>query len=153
MVYRLRSESMSIVLFIVFLIITIISFSIDDETAFLPTLLLIGSLILIVVSAVYVVDGRVIDTKIAMYQEENKAIETQMDVLVDKYMDYESKTLGDLKGESSITLVSLYPELKSDELVKQQIKVYTDNNDKIKQLKESKINTSTWKWWLYFGGK
>lgn len=144
---------MSIVLFIVFLIITIISFSIDDETAFLPTLLLIGSLILIVVSAVYVVDGRVIDTKIAMYQEENKAIETQMDVLVDKYMDYESKTLGDLKGESSITLVSLYPELKSDELVKQQIKVYTDNNDKIKQLKESKINTSTWKWWLYFGGK
>lgn len=143
---------MSIVLFIVFLIITIISFCIDDETAFLPTLLLIGSLILIVVSAVYVVDGRVIDTKIAMYQEENKAIETQMDILVDKYMDYESKTLGDLKGESSITLVSLYPELKSDELVNQQIKVYTDNNDKIKRLKEDKINTSTWKWWLYFGG-
>ena len=144
---------MSIVLFIVFLIITIISISIDDEVAFIPMLLLIGSLILIVVSAVYVVDGRVIDNKIAMYQEENKAIETQMDVLVDKYMDYESKTFGDLKGESSITLVSLYPELKSDELVKQQIMVYTDNNDKIKQLKEKKINISTWKWWLYFGGK
>ena len=142
---------MSIVLVIVFLIITILAISIDGEIGIFPLLLLIGSIVLLVVSGVNVVNGRVIDSKIAMYQEENKAIETQMDVLVDKYMDYESKTLGDLKGNSSITLVSLYPELKSDELVKQQIKVYTDNNDKIKLLKEEKINISIWKWWLYFG--
>ena len=143
---------MSIVLFIAFLIVTIVAFTIDEETSFFPMLLLVGSIVLIAVSAFCVINGRVIDSKITMYQEENKAIETQMDVLVDKYMDYESKTLGDVKGESSITLVSLYPELKSDELVKQQIQVYTENNDKIKQLKEEKINVSVWKWWLYFGG-
>ena len=59
---------------------------------------------------------------------------------------------GELKGESSITLVSLYPELKADTLVTKQIEVYIDNNKKIKNLKEKKINLSVKKWWLYFGG-
>ena len=70
--------------------------------------------------------------KIAMYQEENTNIETQIDELVENYMSYESETLKEFKVESSITLVSLYPELKADELVKTQIETYTSNNTKIK---------------------
>lgn len=54
--------------------------------------------------------------------------------------------------ESSITLVSLYPELKSDELVKKQIAVYQENNKKIINLKEKQIDANVAKWWLYFGG-
>ena len=53
--------------------------------------------------------------------------------------------------ESSITLVSLYPELKSDELVKKQIAVYQENNKKIINLKEKQIDANVAKWWLYFG--
>ena len=142
---------MALLLFIIFFIITILVACGDDEAAFAPGLIMFGSLVLVVISIFYVVDGRVIDNKIAMYQEENTKIETQMDILVERYMDYESETFGELKGESSITLVSLYPELKADELVKQQVEVYTSNNKKIKELKEQKINISVWKWWLYFG--
>ncbi len=92
-----------------------------------------------------------IDEKIAMYEEENGKIEAQMDVLVEKYMKYEQETFLDFKAEeSSITLVALIPDLKSDELVKTQINVYINNNAKIKELKEDKINMQTKRWILFF---
>lgn len=96
-------------------------------------------------------DGAVIDEKIAMYKKENTKIENQMDVLVSQYMKFETDTYGELKNESSITLVSLYPDLKSDELVKKQIEVYESNNKEIREMKEKKINLKVLKWWLYFG--
>ena len=95
--------------------------------------------------------GAVIDEKIAMYKKENTKIENQMDVLVSQYMKFETDTYGELKNESSITLVSLYPDLKSDELVKKQIEVYESNNKEIREMKEKKINLKVLKWWLYFG--
>lgn len=102
--------------------------------------------------AVEVKELSVIDDKIAMYQEENNTIETQMDELVAQYMKYESDTLAEFKNESSIALVSLYPELKSDTLVQQQLDVYVANNNQIKALKLQKVSGSVSKWWLYFGG-
>lgn len=74
-----------------------------------------------------------------------------MDVLVSQYMKFETDTYGKLKNESSITLVSLYSDLKSDELVKKQIEVYETNNKEIRKMKEEKINLKVAKWWLYFG--
>lgn len=101
---------------------------------------------------VLVSNGRTIDEKITMYQEENSKIEKQLDTLVSNYMNYESNTYEKFKSESSITLVSMYPELKSDKLVEEQISVYEENNKKIRELKEDKINLKVKKWWLYFGG-
>ena len=48
---------------------------------------------------------------------------------------------------------SMCPELKSDKLVEEQISVYEENNKKIRELKEDKINLKVKKWWLYFGGR
>lgn len=110
------------------------------------------SLFLVVFNGVDVVKGRTYDKKIEMYQEENKKIENQIDLVVQKYMTHEDETFKKAKSESSMTLVSLYPELKSDSLVKEQIKIYNKNNSKIKELKESQIDVTTAKWWLYFGG-
>lgn len=101
---------------------------------------------------VLVSNGRTIDEKITMYQEENNKIEKQLDTLVSNYMNYESNTYEKFKSESSVTLVSMYPELKSDKLVEEQISVYEENNKKIRELKEDKINLKVKKWWLYFGG-
>lgn len=92
-----------------------------------------------------------IDARIDMYQEENTKIEEQISAAVKQYQDYETDIFEDLKPESSITLVSLYPELKSDSLVQKQLEVYLANNEKIKSLKEEKINGRVTKWWGYFG--
>ncbi len=95
--------------------------------------------------------GHTIDDKISMYQEENATIEENINTVVKNYMEYESKTFENLKDDDAINLVSLFPELKSDTLVSQQIEVYIANNEKIKELKEDKINLSKAKFNLYFG--
>lgn len=121
-------------------------------------IMMIISIILIVVACIIEIgisfclaDSIKAEEKIAMYQEENSKIESQINELVEKYMDYESETLSDFKPESSITLVSLYPELKSDTLVQTQITTYTENNNIIKELKEMLIDRSVYRWMLYFG--
>lgn len=143
---------MTILLFFVFLGFTILAIlAYAEELACIP---LLGAFVCLLVSiglCIYVTGGSVIDKKIAMYQKENTKIENQMDVLVSQYMKFETDTYGELKNESPITLVSLYPDLKSDELVKKQIEVYETNNKEIRDMKEKKINLKVAKWWLYFG--
>lgn len=95
--------------------------------------------------------GRTINQRIEMYQEQNNKIEEDISVLVENYMNYESETFKECSSDSSITLVSLYPELKSDALVEQQCNLYVENNKKIMELKEEQINLTVKKWWLYFG--
>lgn len=98
-------------------------------------------------------DGRVLDKKIAMYEEENVNIEEQIAEVVEQYQKYETEIFTEVTPESSMTLVALYPELKSDALVQSQIEVYTANNEKIKELRAKEISYQNWLWWLYFGGK
>jgi len=113
------------------------------------------SFIAIFVMSIFIIgtyaEGYTAKHKIEMYQEENTKIETQINVLVKEYMNYEQETFAEFKSESTMTLVSLFPELKSDELVQQQMKVYVENNNKIKALKESLIDLKLAKWLLYFG--
>jgi hypothetical protein len=96
--------------------------------------------------------GSVLDEKIKMYSNENKKIEQSISETVNNYQKYESEVFEKCTNKNSIELVSLYPELKADKLVKKQIDTYISNNNKIKELKENKINLKVEKWWLYFGG-
>ena len=91
----------------------------------------------------------VVDNKIAMYQEENKKIEKEITSVVNSYKDYEKEVISNT-GQM-VTILIKFPELKSNELVKKQLDVYLNNNDKIKSLKEEKIDYQVSKWWLYFG--
>lgn len=140
----------------VFIVGIILDWHIDEDIAFGMELFGgLGALIMLIVViglGVSVSKLNVIDDKIAMYQEENTRIEEQIAAVVEGYQDYESDIIKSVSPESSITLVSLYPELKADELVKSQIEIYTKNNEKIKSLKEKKISGSVTRWWLYFGG-
>lgn len=108
----------------------------------IPLLVLVGLLI----------NTRAVDQKIELYVQQNKEIESKVENAVKQYMEHENKTFTGLKtDESYITLVSLYPELKSDELIKEEIKLYEKNNKKIISLKEENINKTIYKWWIYFG--
>ncbi|MCL1789884.1 MAG: hypothetical protein FWG40_00745 [Peptococcaceae bacterium] len=91
-----------------------------------------------------------ISQEIEMYQSENANIESNIDAAVEVYMQHEKDTFGELKP-SAITLATIYPELKSNELVQQQIQLHMDNNQKIKDLKTREIGVSRLRWLLYFG--
>lgn len=101
---------------------------------------------------IHVTEGRIIDEKIALYEEENIKIEEQVATVVESYMSYEQETFDKVSIDGDPTfVVSLFPELKSDELVNSQIQLYQSNNSAIKQLKAKKLNIELCKWWLYFG--
>lgn len=123
----------------------------DDDLSFALGILWVIDLIILALCTVWLIYGRTIDEKIDMYTEENTKIENSIDELVSNYMEFESDTFKDITVDSAITLVSLYPELKSDELVKIQIETYQANNEKIKALREAKIDLVAEKWWVYFG--
>lgn len=112
----------------------------------------IGLIIAICCLITKVATESVIDSRIAMYQEENANIEQDINIIIKGYLEHEHDTFGDLKTEeSSITLITLFPELKSDAFVQQQLEIYAVNNVKIKSLKEDKIDIAKLKWILYFG--
>lgn len=115
----------------------------------IPILIVIVIALLIVTGLI--VECRVIDNKIKLYEKQNKNIEEKIEVVVKQYMNYETDTFKELKSDSYITLVNLYPELKSDKMVQQQIDLYTENNEYITELKSQKINKTIYKWWIYFG--
>ena len=133
----------------------IISEKTESDTAFV-CLLFSGisfgiSLIATIVLGVNVSQLSVLDTQIEMYQEENTQIEQQIANVVCQYQQYETEIFTTVAPEDSISLVALYPELKSNTLVQKQIDVYVANNEKIKALKEKQINGRVLRWWLYFG--
>lgn len=99
----------------------------------------------------FLIQGRTLDDKIAMYEQENAAIEQSVDVLVKDYYKHESDTYSSLKPENAVLFASAYPELQSNELATKQLEIYVDNNNKIKELKEDQINLSKNRFWLYFG--
>ena len=94
----------------------------------------------------------VIDDRITMYEEENTRIEQQIADVVEQYQKYETDIFREVAPESAVTMVSLYPELKSDSLVQAQIEVYTENNKTIRDLRDKQIKGNVYRWWLYFGG-
>ena len=154
---------MLIVLFIISLIFILISyFCIKADDGEIDILFVIGTTIsLIGIISIFIIlvavisctieisKSTVVDNKIAMYQEENKKIEKEITSVVNSYKDYEKEVISNT-GEMATILVR-FPELKSNKLVSKQIQVYVDNNNKIKELKEEKINNSIYKWWLYLG--
>ena len=137
---------------------TILYCKLDDDKDFIGTSLQITGAIIIMISAIAsiilfisVINRVGIDKEIAMYEEENTKIEQQIADVVTQYQEYEAGIFTEVAPESAMTLVALYPELKSDTLVQSQIEVYADNNKQIKELKCKAINASVIRWWLYFG--
>lgn len=134
-----------------------IVFDSDNDWEFFPAVIsssfIVVSLISVAILSINVSNLSTIDQKIEMYEQENTKIEQQIETAVTAYQQHEKDVFTSVKPNSYMQLVSLYPELKSDTLVKAQIKTYQSNNKKIKELKEKAINGNVVRWWLYFGHK
>lgn len=119
--------------------------------ATVAALLFVAGVVAAFVLAIQVGTASVIDERIQMYTEENAKIEEQIAAVVSQYQGYEHDIFTEVAPDSSVALVALYPDLKSDILVQSQIEIYLNNNEKIKQLKDEAILVSVYRWWLYFG--
>ena len=145
---------MFILLFVIavaLIVLTVLNKDLADGFGILGGLIGFIALIGIFVNIGFLVYGRTLDDKIAMYEQENTAIEQSVDVLVKDYYKHEFDTYSSLKPENAVLFASAYPELQSNELATKQLEIYVDNNNKIKELKEDQINLSKNRFWLYFG--
>ena len=146
---------MAILLFVIgvaFLIFFAITDCLDDN-GWLAVLIIMASIIIFAITA-YCIHGckYVIPAKIAMYEEENAKIEEKVSNTVNKYMEYEKNIIVEVSPDDDVfSLVSLYPELRSDTLVSNEIEMYISNNNKIKELKDEALNISNYRFWMYFG--
>lgn len=117
----------------------------------LGSLIMLASFVTIIVGSVYISKSRTINDKIAMYEEENTKIEASVTQAVEKYLEHEQNIFDDLQGADISTLLVVYPEINGNDLVKKQIEIYVSNNDKVRKLKNDKLNIDVWRFWVYFG--
>lgn len=146
---------MFILLFVIAVALIVLGVLLDDFAEYfvgIGSIVCIIALVGIFVNIDYLIRGRTLDDKIAMYEQENAAIEQSVDVLVKDYYRHESDTYSSLTPENAVLFASAYPELQSNELATKQLEIYVENNNKIKGLKEDKINLPRNRFWLYFGG-
>lgn len=151
---------MTILIFIVCFAIAVLGFTVLEDRfdilggmiGVFATAAALAAFIFIIVTAFNVKSLSVIDDRIEMYQEENSQIEQQIADVVEQYQKYETDIFMEVAPESAVSMVALYPELKSDSLVQAQIEVYVANNNMIKDLKDQQIKGDIHRWWLYFGG-
>ena len=145
---------MFILLFVIAVALIVLGVLLDDFAEYfvgIGSIVCIIALVGIFINIDYIIRGRTLDDKIAMYEQENAAIEQSVDVFVKDYYRHESDTYSSLTPENAVLFASAYPELQSNELATKQLEIYVDNNNKIKELKEDQINLSRNRFWLYFG--
>lgn len=124
-----------------------------DDAGWLSICIIVASVIVFGYNAYMIHQcNYVIPAQIAMYEEENALIEEKVSNTVAKYMEYEKSIVIEVSpDDDAFSLVSLYPELSSDTLVSNEIELYINNNEKIKELKSEALNISNHKFWIYFG--
>lgn len=108
--------------------------------------------LMILISIGKVIGSSAIDEQINLYEDANVQIEERINSVVDDYKVYENDTLEKFDGSNGTEIISMYPELKANELIQEQMDIYYQNQTTILELKSEKIQMKPWKWWLYFGG-
>ena len=145
--------SLIIILSIVVAIVSVKVFELDIDCDILPvvstSIAVFGALAMFTMLIFY---PYTVDKKILMYEEENKKIEEKVKDTVRVYMNYEQETYNNLVKDADLTtLLVVYPDLNSNELVKSEINVYIENSKTIKEMKSTQLTKSILNWWLYFG--
>lgn len=102
-------------------------------------------------NGIQVQESFVVQERIDMYEEQNNKIETDMSEMVSSYMQYEGQTFKDVTKDNAMQLVEIYPNLKTNELVKSNMELHQQNIKTINELKDRQIHYKIAKWWLYFG--
>jgi hypothetical protein len=107
------------------------------------------SVILIVCAICRIGDGAVAADKIKSYEQGKIRIEKEMGTMVNAYMDYEKDNVKRVSDKDAVSYVTVIPELKSSDLVKQEMALYADYDKRIMKLKEKQADAKFAKFLLY----
>lgn len=92
-----------------------------------------------------------IDSKIAIYEEENAIIEESIKIAIKSYIDCESDVNTKLNVQDIVNIMFVFNEIEVEIPLQKQVEVYVSNTERLKNLKKEKDEQSKIKWLLYFG--
>jgi hypothetical protein len=125
----------------------------DDELSFTIGCIAVGGMIIsgliIAWSVCGIWDGAVAADKIKSYEQGKARIEKEMGTMVNAYMDYEKDNVKRVSDKDAVSYVTVIPELKSSDLVKQEMALYADYDKRIMKLKEQQSDAKFAKFLLY----
>jgi hypothetical protein len=106
---------------------------------------------LLIAGGVYNYDSATIDSRLAVLEEQNTTVLTQVEPLVQQALNYESSNYKDLKLDVNklIIFAQMYPELKANSFLNKQIDIILANQEEIKQLKLAKASLNAYHFWLW----
>lgn len=91
-----------------------------------------------------------VNERITVLEQRNEEVLAQVEPVVNKYLEYESSTLKEFKVDASkVIALSMYPELKGNEMVQEQLAIIKENQKVITKLKLEKAGLKAYKLWLF----
>lgn len=125
----------------------------DDELSFAVGCIAGGGMIIsglvIIMSIACIGGGATATDKIKSYEQGKVRIEKEMGTMVNAYMDYEKDNVKRISDKDAVSYVTVIPELKSSDLVKQEMTLYADYDKRIMELKEKQADAKFAKFLLY----
>ena len=105
----------------------------------------------LVAGGIYNYDSSTINSRLAVLEEQNTTVLTQIEPLVQQALEYESNTYKDFKLDVAkiIAFTQLYPDLKANSFLNKQIDIILANQEEIKQLKLDKASLNAYHFWLW----
>lgn len=94
-----------------------------------------------------------VDERLEVVRVKNQEVEEGIQFAVKSYMEHEGKTYTEMAPNEALAVVQTYPELSSNELVKDQIETYKENREQILEYEQNKVTRKVLAWWLWFGNK
>ena len=106
---------------------------------------------LLIAGGVYNYDSTTINSRLAVLEEQNTTVLTQVEPIIQQALNYESGTYKDLKLDVNklIIFAQMYPELKANDFLRMQIDLILCNQQEIKQLKLDKASLNAYHFWLW----
>lgn len=113
--------------------------------------LMTATAVLLMVGGVYKYRASTIDSRLAVLEEQNTTVLTQVEPIVQQALNYESSTYKDLKLDVNklIIFAQMYPNLKANDFLRMQIDIILCNQQEIKQLKLDKASLNAYHFWLW----
>ena len=114
-------------------------------------ILMVAIAVLLIVGGVYNYQASTIDSRLAVLEEQNTTVLTQVEPIVQQALNYESSTYKDLKLDVNklIIFAQMYPNLKANDFLNIQIDIILVNQEEIKQLKLDKASLNAYHFWLW----
>ena len=114
-------------------------------------ILMAATCVILIAAGTYNYRASTIDSRLAVLEEQNTTVLTQVEPLVQQALNYESSTYKDLKLDVNklIIFAQLYPELKANSFLNKQIDIILANQEEIKQLKLDKASLNAYHLWLW----